>query len=316
MAKGNLFQGMARGKVGDVVFSRLNGEQITRVRNRNPRNPKTNRQLVQRAIMATVMQAYSKGKMIFDHAFEGYSVGSGCQRRFMELNALTLRGTVANDINAGEGLADQLGRVVAPKTTNPVPNTYIVSEGTYENVAMDNDLILPAPVADEKVGAYCARVGLLAGDYYTVIVFGVKSSDDPIFQVGAYSAAQAKQFPCTFGFARLKVKDSAIISEDAITANTTMATLFEVDESLEIENAFMMKKIGDAVDFDEFFGEEAFGAYGVIRSRKDRDLRSNCTLKNTATTPFGIASSLAVEAWKQGAVEVGDSDLILEGGNF
>ena len=74
MAKGNLFQGMGRGKVGDVVFSRLNGEQISRVRNRHPKNPRSNSQLFQRAIMATVMQAYSAGKAIFDHSFEGYAV--------------------------------------------------------------------------------------------------------------------------------------------------------------------------------------------------------------------------------------------------
>ena len=28
MSKGNLFLGFGRGKVGDVVFSRLNGEQV------------------------------------------------------------------------------------------------------------------------------------------------------------------------------------------------------------------------------------------------------------------------------------------------
>ena len=87
MAKGNMLQGMARGKVGDVVFSRLGGEQIARVRNRHPKNPRTNAQLYQRAIMATVMQAYSAGKVIFDHAFQGREIGAGIQRRFMALNA-------------------------------------------------------------------------------------------------------------------------------------------------------------------------------------------------------------------------------------
>ena len=91
MAKGNLFQGMGRGKVGDVVFSRLNGQQIARVRNRNPKNPRTNAQLYQRAIMATVMQAYSAGIAIFDHSFQGKEVGAQNQRRFMALNAKLLR---------------------------------------------------------------------------------------------------------------------------------------------------------------------------------------------------------------------------------
>jgi hypothetical protein len=94
MAKGNLFQGMARGAVGDVVFSRLNGQQVSRVRNRQPANPQTNAQLYQRAIMATVMQAYSFGKKIFDHSFEGKKKGSECQNAFLSLNSLKLRSAI------------------------------------------------------------------------------------------------------------------------------------------------------------------------------------------------------------------------------
>lgn len=75
MAKGNMFLGMARGKVGDVVFYRADGQQLSRVRNRNPRNPRTNAQLFQRAIMATVVQAYAAGKELFDHSFQGFQSG-------------------------------------------------------------------------------------------------------------------------------------------------------------------------------------------------------------------------------------------------
>ena len=64
MSKGNLFLGFGRGKVGDVVFYRSNGEQITRSLNRNPKNPRSESQLLQRIIMGTVMQAYSKMKSI------------------------------------------------------------------------------------------------------------------------------------------------------------------------------------------------------------------------------------------------------------
>ena len=49
MAKGNLFLGMGRGSVGDVTFYRADGQQLSRARNRKPRNPKTNAQLIQRA---------------------------------------------------------------------------------------------------------------------------------------------------------------------------------------------------------------------------------------------------------------------------
>jgi hypothetical protein len=52
MAKDNLFLGTARGSVGDIVFSRLDGQQVARVRNRAPRNPQSPAQMVQRIIMS------------------------------------------------------------------------------------------------------------------------------------------------------------------------------------------------------------------------------------------------------------------------
>lgn len=39
MAKGNPLMSQMRGKVGDLVMTRLAGEQITRSRNRHPKNP-------------------------------------------------------------------------------------------------------------------------------------------------------------------------------------------------------------------------------------------------------------------------------------
>lgn len=71
MSKGNPFLGMARGKVGDVVMYRLNGEQVMRTRNRHPRNPNTNAQIIQRAVMADVQRVYSLGYQLFNHAFQG-----------------------------------------------------------------------------------------------------------------------------------------------------------------------------------------------------------------------------------------------------
>ena len=121
---------MARGKVGDVVFSRLNGQQIARVRNRNPKNPRTNAQLYQRAIMATVMQAYSAGIAIFDHSFQGKEVGAQNQRRFMSLNAKLLRSQIAADLNGSVAVASQVGRVVAPGVSSPVAACLQVSEGS------------------------------------------------------------------------------------------------------------------------------------------------------------------------------------------
>lgn len=315
MAKGNLFQGMARGKVGDVVFSRLDGQQVSRVRNRAPRNPRTNAQLMQRAIMATIMQAYSQGKEIFDHSFQGKVVGSGCQRRFMELNTKMLRAGIANNIDNATALADQNYRTIAPKIKSSVPNKYIVSEGTYENDLLAADgSFLHEPLENETIAQYCERLGIIAGDYYTWL--GFTNQGDDLFKVEGSTAKYGTLMQCHFFFVRLKVKESALTDTTVMTANTHKSMFFTVDKSAGVTSigGIGVQKISDPMTngwdyFDEGYTE------GVIRSRFDQDLRSECTLEiPTSGIDNGIVSQYVLDAWKQGTEQLGDSDLILEGG--
>lgn len=102
MAKGNLFLGMARKKVGDVVFYRANGEQITRARNRAPRNPRTAKQSIQRMVLATASKMAAAWRPIVDHSFEGYNVGQDSVRHFQQLAMARLRGQAAYIINGGQ----------------------------------------------------------------------------------------------------------------------------------------------------------------------------------------------------------------------
>lgn len=95
MSKDNLFLGMARGSVGDVTFSRLNGIQVARARNRSPHNPQSPAQMVQRIIMSTVGKSYSFLQEICNHSFEGFETGQQSQRKFMELNVALMRDKVA-----------------------------------------------------------------------------------------------------------------------------------------------------------------------------------------------------------------------------
>ena len=311
MAKGNLFQGMGRGKVGDVVFSRLNGEQLSRVRNRNPKNPNTNKQLYQRAIMATVMQAYSAGIVIFDHAFQGREIGAANQRRFISLNAKLLRSQVATDIKGGVALEDQQGRVVAPGVSSPVAAALQVSEGTLRNVLFGSTV--PEPLTDETVGAYCTRIGLVVGDLFTFVAFKNDSASEVLFSVNGIDSNLAKQYKTQFLFARYAVKESAI--SDTTTAFANLGQVLELTDS----------NFTPLVDFSTFdggeeapamqtmCGQDAYGTYGWIRSRRNSDLRSKCILSfDSANT--GIASQYALQAWSQGTANLGDSDLILEGG--
>lgn len=328
MAKGNLFQGMGRGKVGDVVFSRLNGEQISRVRNRHPKNPRSNSQLYQRAIMATVMQAYSAGKAIFDHSFEGYAVGAQNQRRFLSLNAKMLRQLVATDINTPLKGNNQKARVVAPGVSVPVANPFVISRGSYQQNffvwnAGDETWSVPKAESAETVAAYASRTGLIAGDIYTFVIFATKK--DIAYQSNLYDDVLASQNYCSFGWVRLIVKENL---SSVNTAIANLSQLFDVQNSggdfnvtpttlgqLSMSGGFEMIDLITS-NRDEYTNS---GAIGVIRSRLDQDLRSDTVMNvmygSDAQTMFGIASEYILDEWKNATTSVGDSDLILEGGD-
>ena len=99
MAKGNLFLGMARKKIGDVVFYRANGEQISRARNRAPRNPRSAKQSIQRMVLATASKMAAAWRPLVNHS---YNVGEDSVRHFQQLAMARLRGQAAYIINGGQ----------------------------------------------------------------------------------------------------------------------------------------------------------------------------------------------------------------------
>lgn len=139
MSKGNLFLGFGRGKVGDVVFSRLNGEQVTRARNRKPKNPQTPLQLLQRSIMKTVSTAYSTFINIADHSFQGFETGTPNQSRFVQRNVEMFRERLAELINTAdpeEIVTSQEANFNAASVMVPLINAYIISEGHLPSVGL------------------------------------------------------------------------------------------------------------------------------------------------------------------------------------
>ena len=90
-----MFLGMSRGSVGDVTFYRNRGNQVARARNRQPANPKTEAQVIQRMILATASKAYSRMKGIVDHSFQGVQYGGISQSYFLKRAMEDLRNWVA-----------------------------------------------------------------------------------------------------------------------------------------------------------------------------------------------------------------------------
>lgn len=87
MAKGNPLLGQLRGSVGDVVFSRFGGQQVSRARNRNPKNPQSLAQMIQRAKLGSAVAFFSRGQQnLFKFAFESKRANESDYNAFMRYN--------------------------------------------------------------------------------------------------------------------------------------------------------------------------------------------------------------------------------------
>ena len=210
MAKGNLFLGTARGKVGDVVFARQYGEQISRVRNRSPKNPKTPLQLAQRVIMKTASGAYSLLQEICNHSFQGSQEGTPNQSRFIRRNVDIFRNRLANILNSGSAediITSGEANFAAKATSLAELNAYQVSEGSLLPlichwdgakfaVACPNLAdIATAPTYQQVIDGF----GLQKGDQLTFLFI---STDDS----GAAGSPSSKM--TSFEFARVILEPS------------------------------------------------------------------------------------------------------------
>lgn len=87
MAHGNMLLGYARGSVGDLTFTRTNGNQVARARNRRPKNPKTNSQMAQRSLFASAVKMYQLAVAnFFKFAFEDRKPHESDYNAFMRHN--------------------------------------------------------------------------------------------------------------------------------------------------------------------------------------------------------------------------------------
>lgn len=320
MAKGNLFLGQGRGSVGDVVFYRANGQQLSRSRNRSPRNPKTDAQLIQRAISASVVQAYKMGSIIFDHAFEGREIPGGNQRRFLSVNMRRLRDQVLSEINADSEATS--ARLVSPGATTPSPWSFRISEGRLtqslfnfeiEEATQELVAIMVEPQQGESVAQYATRLGLSPGEIYTFVAFSVFNE---------HSEADLISNQSNFGFARLIVKDDVLTSTTAMSA-ATYGDIFRLDASSNNFPLIQLVTLGIYVSqvVPSTLQRNVVGSMGVIRSNENSGLRSTSDMVTpfdvdpTKVNDWGVSARNLIEAWSNASGDL-QSPLILEGGGF
>ena len=181
MAKGNLLLGTAKNSVGDVVMYRREGAQITRVRVRNVKNPKTDAQSFQRAIMAPIAKFYSPLSVVLERSFEGLSKAKS-HNKFNQVNANLAR----------------KNKWALPKGTGFFPLPYQLSQGTIPSVLVtttSGDFSYNIHI--NHVGEDLTTVGQLSADF---VAAGYKDGDVVTILAISGENQQVNHFPIAIQF--------------------------------------------------------------------------------------------------------------------
>ena len=226
MAKGNIFQGTARGKLGDVVLYRKNGEQISRVRVRSIGNPRTDVQLRNRVLTSTNSKAYSALSKIVDHSFQQYAGKSANMKRFLSLNYSMLNTRVGWGYKGNVNPRSEARMAIMP---------WIVSEGDLQPLM--NELQTIAGATIHKVGAnltpnmsyqeVCDALGVPAGSQLTFMQASQEGTDA---FVDAVNVARIILAPAGGDMS------VPFINAEATEVNDANASNEGVIESIKIEN--------------------------------------------------------------------------------
>lgn len=136
MAKGGLFTGNMRGKLGETVFSRRNGNQVSRIYIDKIKNPKSDAQMEQRTKLANIISAYRSMRNVIQKGFENKSLGRTDYNEFVSANLNAVNVFLSKEMaNAG-------ANIVAP---------YQITRGTLPTVLLNkqSDALFVSNIAVE-----------------------------------------------------------------------------------------------------------------------------------------------------------------------
>lgn len=180
MGKGTGIFGNFRGKVGNVVGSIADGQQIIRGYNGAPKNPKSAAQAMQRMKMRPASSFYSAFETILSNGFEGVAYGSASRRYFMSKAMSMASGfpyqfkddprTLPGEYLVAKGSLTSVTELFAEGQASQD-----VTDLTFQAVQSAVEAGTPATTV-EQFAAAIAELGIKAGEQVTVMGFTYKDA--------------------------------------------------------------------------------------------------------------------------------------------
>lgn len=185
------FVGIAKGKLGEGVYYRAGGKTLARARNRNPRNPKSTAQCMQRLVFSSASRTAKLLREIIDHSFEGVEYGQTSVNHFQKQCAEVIKLGMNTPIMVG--VTPYVPAVPLGDTTEElgVLASYPVSSGSLTPLNVGLPLL---DNADPETGERCltligaagapsatitladlAKLGFEMGMQYTFVMLAAKA---------------------------------------------------------------------------------------------------------------------------------------------
>lgn len=281
MAILNPLFGRLKGKYGGSVFYSNSGTQCMRERVLEVGNPKTSKQAIQRAILATVTQFTRAFAPVLNNCIESESGKSKNLAKVRSINMDIMRRIAAESINGG---------FYTPKGSLVIaPNDYLISRGTLRGLSPIRDAVSRAALANGAlqfndtelvVGTNLTASGVFPtitpGDQITILAAGLEDID-----VGSFSGF------CRFAFrddiTTALIQDSGSIyklNPDAV--DITKAAGAWRDLRFAAASTGVRSEISVGGVFGGYADERADCA-GLIVSRESQRLRSTSYMLSVDT---------------------------------
>ena len=298
MAKGNLFLGVGRRSVGDVVFYVRNGEQVSRVRRRQIANPKSDGQALQRSYTAAVSKFYSFFKSPLERSWQGLN-RSQSQSAFLKANLNLIR-QEGYYVTKGFGIAP-LPLQVSKGTLQRVGAT-IDSSGSVKVITGVSSPIVGTPETLGSLSQAFIAKGYAAGDQVTFVI--VTYDDDPGYLPRWLRFVLDPSSTVEIGgeFARIGVGFNITAGEELITEYGLFGSGVDIAAAAVIVSRYSGGEWQRSTEYmaaDEgyirnFIGEEARAAaiasYQAATAVPESDVYLNgSTEESTEPVPTGVA---------------------------
>lgn len=305
--------GLARKKLGDVVFYRSEGKQRSRVRVRDIKNPRSAKQSMQRMILATAAKMAAAYEPLVNHSFEGVAVGVASVRYFRRLAMQDLRAAASLSVseNPDAPVADYAIKgapIVGALNGLPISRGSLSMKEASFNDNEDFGFSFELPQATITTQAQyeteLAKLGLVPGDQLTLVELFI-NTNIPVATFGQESNfAQAVRYARVTFKSKLPEKFSGVlIDNDHI--NTALVENQQGNMNVAVDEQGRVA-----------FSLEATGFNGVmaaclIRSQKEQNGKFKYSSANMVANAAAFDWNNSVEvypSYMDGAEEINIGD--------